>query len=201
MEDLTPRQQQILNFIKNEVKKKNYPPSVREICKAVGLNSSSTVHTHLASLEKKGYIRRNPTKPRAIEIINPLEVEGQVRMVPIVGEVTAGKPILAEENIEGYFPLPSEVTNNNTVFLLRVFGDSMQNAGILDRDYVIVRKQPVAQNGEIVVALLGEEATVKRFYKTKDEIRLEPDNPQYEPIICRKVSIIGKVIGIYRLIK
>lgn len=203
MEDLTPRQKQILDFIRQEVRKKNYPPSVREIGEAVGLSSSSTVHAHLSKLEQKGLIRRNPTKPRAIELLEyeqePAYIADVIR-VPVVGQVTAGQPILAEENIEEYFPLPKVMVRNDTVFLLRVRGDSMINAGIMNGDYVIVRRQETAQSGEIVVAMLEDEATVKRFYKEKDHIRLEPENDLYEPIRSPFISVIGKVIGVFRTV-
>lgn len=203
MEDLTPRQKQILDFIRQEVRKKNYPPSVREIGEAVGLSSSSTVHAHLSKLEQKGLIRRNPTKPRAIELLEyeqePAYIADVIH-VPVVGQVTAGQPILAEENIEEYFPLPKVMVRNDTVFLLRVRGDSMINAGIMDGDYVIVRRQETAQSGEIVVAMLEDEATVKRFYKEKDHIRLEPENDLYEPIRSPFISVIGKVIGVFRTV-
>jgi repressor LexA len=204
MAKLSKRQQDILEFIKHEVKKKGYPPSVREIGEAVGLASSSTVHGHLARLESKGLIRRDPTKPRAIEI---LEIEAETHIpkynvvnVPVVGKVTAGQPITAIENVEEYFPLPDRlVPSDEQVFMLEVMGDSMIEAGILDGDYVIVKQQQTANNGEIVVAMTEEdEATVKRFFKEKDFIRLQPENPTMDPIILRNVSILGKVIGVYR---
>ncbi|MBU7005187.1 transcriptional repressor LexA [Phosphitispora fastidiosa] len=201
--DISERQISILNFIKKELQKRGYPPSVREIGVAVGLSSSSTVHGHLAQLEKKGYIRRDPTKPRAIEVI---EGEGnfvrkEIVNVPIVGRVTAGEPILAVENIEDTFPLPIEFVNNDNVFILSVRGESMINAGILDGDYVVVRQQSVARNGEIVVALLEDEATVKTFYKEKDYIRLQPENPYMDPIYATDVKILGKVTGVFRRIQ
>jgi len=204
MTKLSKRQQDILSFIKDEVRKKGYPPSVREIGEAVGLASSSTVHGHLARLESKGLIRRDPTKPRAIEI---LEIDQDtptpkysVVNVPVVGRVTAGQPITAIENVEEYFPLPDTlVPSEEQVFMLEVMGDSMIDAGILDGDYVIVKQQQTANNGEIVVAMTEEdEATVKRFFKEKDFIRLQPENPTMEPIMLRNVSILGKVIGVYR---
>lgn len=201
MDQLTDRQQQILDFIRREVRNKNYPPSVREIGREVGLTSSSTVHTHLSTLEKKGYIRRDPTKPRAIELRtadpSPALIPDVVK-VPVVGQVTAGQPILAEENIEEYFPLPKEFVRQDTVFMLRVRGDSMRNAGIFDGDLAVVRRQSSAENGEIVVAMLENEATVKRFYREKKHIRLQPENELYEPLLSRNVSVIGKVIGIFR---
>ncbi|MBM7619084.1 transcriptional repressor LexA [Bacillus haimaensis] len=200
---LSKRQQDILNFIKKEVQDKGYPPSVREIGEAVGLASSSTVHGHLARLESKGLIRRDPTKPRAIEI-RDMEDEMTPRIsavnVPIIGKVTAGQPITAIENVEDYFPLPDRyVAPDEQVFMLEVMGDSMIEAGILDGDYVIVRQQQSANNGDIVVAMTeDDEATVKRFFKEKDYIRLQPENSTLEPIIVRNVSILGKVIGVYR---
>jgi len=204
MTKLSKRQQDILSFIKDEVKKKGYPPSVREIGEAVGLASSSTVHGHLARLESKGLIRRDPTKPRAIEILD-LESDTptpkySIVNVPVVGRVTAGQPITAIENVEEYFPLPDTlVPSEEQVFMLEVMGDSMIEAGILDGDYVIVKQQQTANNGEIVVAMTEEdEATVKRFFKEKDFIRLQPENPTMDPIILRNVSILGKVIGVYR---
>jgi len=201
VDNLTPRQRQILEYIRREVKIKNYPPSVREIGEAVGLSSSSTVHAHLAKLEEKGFIRRDPSKPRAIELLreepDPLFVPETVQ-VPIVGQVTAGQPILAEENIEDYFPLPKMMVHGDSVFMLQVRGDSMINAGIMDGDYVIVRQQYQANNGEIVVAMLDGEATVKRFYKGKDHIILQPENDLYEPIRSPEIRVIGKVIGVFR---
>lgn len=202
-EGLTDRQQQILDYIKEQIRQKGYPPSVREIGESVGLSSSSTVHGHLARLEEKGYIRRDPTKPRAIEI-----TEGDFYLtkhrtvnVPLVGRVTAGAPILAVENLEDSFPLPYELVRDEDVFMLAVRGESMIDAGILDGDYVIVRRQSDARNGDIVVALVGEEeATVKRFFREKDHIRLQPENRYMEPIIAQDVSILGKVIALFRRI-
>ncbi|EEM10314.1 LexA repressor [Bacillus pseudomycoides] len=203
MEKLTKRQQDILDFIKLKVQEKGYPPSVREIGQAVGLASSSTVHGHLSRLEEKGYIRRDPTKPRAIEILGEVRIETDTQsvvQVPIVGKVTAGLPITAVESVEEHFPLPaSVVAGADQVFMLRISGDSMIEAGILDGDLVVVRQQHSAYNGEIVVALTEDnEATVKRFYKEKDHFRLQPENSSLEPIILDKVSVIGKVIGVYR---
>lgn len=201
---LSKRQQDILEFIKSEVKLKGYPPSVREIGEAVGLASSSTVHGHLARLESKGLIRRDPTKPRAIEILDPEEnssiPKAHAINVPIVGKVTAGQPITAIENVEEYFPLPENLApSDEQIFMLEVMGDSMIEAGILDGDYVIVRQQSTAINGDIVVAMTEEdEATVKRFFKEKDFFRLQPENSSLEPIILKNVSILGKVIGVYR---
>lgn len=203
MNRISNRQQAILNFIKSEVRDKGYPPSVREIGEAVGLASSSTVHGHLERLEKKGMIRRDPTKPRAIEILDGetgLEMyTHSIRRVPLVGKVTAGAPITATENIEGYFPLPKDMIQDDNVFMLSVVGESMINAGIHDGDYVIVRQQSIAHNGEIVVAMTDEdEATVKRFFREKDHIRLQPENDALEPLRLRHVSILGKVIGVFR---
>ncbi|MCY9377275.1 MULTISPECIES: transcriptional repressor LexA [Bacillus] len=204
MTKLSKRQLDILRFIKAEVKSKGYPPSVREIGEAVGLASSSTVHGHLARLETKGLIRRDPTKPRAIEILDE-EVDipqSQIVNVPVIGKVTAGSPITAVENIEEYFPLPDRmVPPDEHVFMLEIMGDSMIDAGILDKDYVIVKQQNTANNGEIVVAMTeDDEATVKRFYKEDTHIRLQPENPTMEPIILQNVSILGKVIGVFRTV-
>ncbi|MFV9509752.1 transcriptional repressor LexA [Tepidibacillus sp. LV47] len=205
MNKLSNRQKAILDFIKQTVREKGYPPSVREIGEAVGLASSSTVHGHLARLEKKGLIRRDATKPRAIEILTDdfdRETNGQqVVKVPVIGKVTAGLPITAIENIEDYFPLPAHIINGDQVYMLTVQGDSMIEAGILDGDYVIVRQQPVANNGEIVVAMTEDgEATVKRFFKEKNQIRLQPENSSMEPILLKDVIILGKVIGVFRQI-
>lgn len=204
MNKLSKRQQDILDFIKQEVKSKGYPPSVREIGLAVGLASSSTVHGHLERLETKGLIRRDPTKPRAIEILDLEEdshiPKSKVINVPLIGKVTAGMPITAIENVEEYFPLPEHLAGyDQQVFMLEISGESMIDAGIHDGDYVIVRQQKTAQNGDIVVAMTEEdEATVKRFYKEKNHFRLQPENPTMEPIILENVSILGKVIGLYR---
>ncbi|MED4804417.1 transcriptional repressor LexA [Bacillus atrophaeus] len=205
MTKLSKRQLDILRFIKAEVKTKGYPPSVREIGEAVGLASSSTVHGHLARLETKGLIRRDPTKPRAIEILDEEEVQipkSQVVNVPVIGKVTAGSPITAVENIEEYFPLPDRmVPPDEHVFMLEIMGESMIDAGILDKDYVIVKQQSTANNGEIVVAMTeDDEATVKRFYKEDSHVRLQPENPTMEPIILQNVSILGKVIGVFRTV-
>ncbi len=201
-DDITHQQRKILDFIKNEVALKGYPPSVREICKAVGLKSTSTVHAHLAKLEKSEYIRRDPTKPRAIEI---LENENDYLLdkrksinIPVVGKVAAGHPILAVENIESTFPVPQEFIDHGEYFILTIRGDSMINAGILNGDYVLIKQQQVADNGSIVVALIEDEATVKRFYKGKDYIKLQPENPYMEPIIVRDVRILGVVKGVFR---
>ncbi|TDF99566.1 transcriptional repressor LexA [Paenibacillus piri] len=204
MSKLSNRQTAILDFIKNEVKDKGYPPSVREIGEAVGLASSSTVHGHLERLEKKGLIRRDPTKPRAIEITDGSSAEGSqfaltVTRVPLIGRVTAGVPITATENIEDYFPLPSHYVGDDNVFMLSVIGESMIDAGIRNGDYVIVRQQPTANNGDIVVAMTeDDEATVKRFYKEKDHIRLQPENTTMDPIRLKQVTILGRVVGVFR---
>ncbi|WP_053957208.1 transcriptional repressor LexA [Inediibacterium massiliense] len=198
-QNLTKQQEKILNYIKTIVSTKGYPPSVREICAAVGLKSTSTVHSHLSNLEKNGYIRRDPTKPRTIEI---LEEDGIHRKetvdIPIVGKVTAGEPILAVQNIEDAFPVPAEFLDHHNYFMLTVRGTSMINAGILDGDYVLVKQKSTAENGEIVVALLEDEATVKRFFKEKDCIRLQPENPSMSPILTKDVTILGIVKGVFR---
>ncbi|KGP76595.1 LexA family transcriptional regulator [Desulfosporosinus sp. Tol-M] len=199
--DLSLRQTKILEFIKQEIRKKGYPPAVREIGEAVGLLSSSTVHGHLQTLEDKGYIRRDPTKPRAIEILDSSSdvLEGKkVVHIPVVGRVAAGQPILAVENIEGTFPLPADLVRQDNVFMLKVQGESMIDAGIFDGDFIVVRQQNVARNGEIVVALIEDEATVKRFFKERTLIRLQPENSSMEPIYSQDVSILGKVIGVFR---
>ncbi len=199
---LTRRQEQILDFIRSEIHRKGYPPSVREIGEAVGLSSSSTVHAHLAALERHGYIRRDPTKPRALEVLDFRDTERgvdprAVTAVPLVGAVAAGQPILAAENIEATLPLPTEFAGDST-FVLRVRGDSMVEAGILDGDYVVVRQQQTADNGDIVVALVEDEATVKRFYRESDRIRLQPENSAMEPIYVRDARILGKVVALFR---
>lgn len=202
MKALTDRQKQIYQFIKTTVHEKGYPPSVREIGNAVGLQSSSTVHGHLAKLQEKGYIKRDPTKPRAIEIITEENDQySAVIHVPVLGKVTAGLPITAVENIDEYFPLPEHFTanHNSEIFLLNVSGDSMIEAGIHDGDRVIVRKQNIAHNGDIIVAMTEEdEATVKRFYKENGYYRLQPENASMEPIIVESVTVLGKVVGLFR---
>lgn len=205
MSKVSSRQQAILEFIRSEVRLKGYPPSVREIGEAVGLASSSTVHGHLDRLEKKGFIRRDPTKPRAIELLGQDDSENlglfahSVARVPVVGKVTAGVPITATENIEDYFPLPQHYAGEGEIFMLSVVGDSMIEAGIHSGDYVIVRKQQTANNGEIVVAMTeDDEATVKTFYKEKDHIRLQPENATMEPLRLKHVTILGKVVGLFR---
>lgn len=206
MKKVSKRQEDILAFIKSEVRTKGYPPSVREIGEAVGLASSSTVHGHLERLESKGLIRRDPTKPRAIEILEETEettiAKSAVMHVPLVGKVTAGLPITAIENIEEYFPIPSSYgTSDDHIFMLEIMGDSMIEAGILNGDYVIVKQQSSANNGEIVVAMTDEnEATVKRFFKEQHHFRLQPENSTMSPIIVQNVSILGKVVGLYRTV-
>lgn len=197
---LNTRQKQILQYIKETLRSKGYPPSVREIGEAVGLSSSSTVHSYLSKLEKLGFIRRDPTKPRAIDLLDEAPWrQKEITPVPLVGKVTAGKPILAVENVEETYPLPTELVGNDDVFMLTVQGDSMIDAGILDGDYILVRNQNTARNGDIVVALVDEEeATVKRFFKEKDYIRLQPENTSMDPILSRNVVILGKVIGVFR---
>lgn len=202
-QNLSQRQSEILDFIKKEIRRKGYPPSVREIGSAVKLMSSSTVHGHLQTLEEKGYIRRDPTKPRAIEILNSSKDPGignKIIHVPIVGRVTAGQPILAVENIEDTFPLPAELIRDETVFMLKVWGESMIEAGILDGDQILVRQQSSANNGDIVVAMIDDEATVKRFFKEKNRIRLQPENSAMEPIYSPDIKILGKVIGVFRML-
>ncbi|MDY0405796.1 transcriptional repressor LexA [Virgibacillus sp. 179-BFC.A HS] len=206
MTKMSKRQQAILDYIKSEVSTKGYPPSVREIAKAVGLASSSTVHGHLSRLENKGYIRRDPTKPRAIEILDPTGAKDipkdEVFYAPLIGKVTAGIPITAVENIEEFLPIPRTVsTPDENIFVLVIEGESMIEAGILDGDKVIVKQQNTAQNGEIVVAMTDDnEATVKRFYKEKNHIRLQPENATMAPLIYENVTILGKVIGLFRTI-
>ncbi len=202
-EDLNQKQLDILNYIKMEVNRKGYPPSIREICEAVGFKSTSTVHGYLSKLEEKGYIRRDATKPRTIEILNSdsigdLSYNKETTNVPVVGRITAGEPILAVENIEDMFPLPTDFTYDSDTFMLVVKGESMIEAGILNNDYVIVNQQSIAANGDIVVALIEDEATIKRFYKETDHIRLQPENSLMEPILLKDVVILGKVIGVFR---
>jgi len=203
LQKISKRQQMIVDFIKSEVDVKGYPPSVREIAKAVDLASSSTVHGHLERLENKGYIRRDPTKPRAIEIIDEsyqnLEKDS-ARYVPIIGKVTAGSPITAIENVEEYFPIPSSsAKQDDHLFILSVEGESMINAGIYDGDRVIVKQQSTAENGEIIVAMTDDdEATIKRFYKEDKQFRLQPENDAMEPMYFDNVTILGKIVGLYR---
>lgn len=198
---ITAKQSEILEYIKNQIVNKGYPPSVRDICEAVHLKSTSSVHAHLETLEKNGYIRRDPTKPRAIEIIddNFNLTRREVVNVPLIGQVAAGQPILAVENITNYFPIPAEFLNNSETFMLNVKGDSMINMGIYEGDQIIVRKQNTASNGEVIVALVDDSATVKRFYKENGHIRLQPENDFMDPIIVDDCEILGKVIGLIRL--
>ena len=204
--DLTKRQQEIFDFIRKYSAKYGYPPTVRDIGKAVGLASSSTVHAHLANLEKLGLLRRDPSKPRAIEMLergvgNAVEsVKGMVGTegLPVLGAVAAGRPMLAEENIEDYVTIPDMAGGGDGTYLLRIRGESMKDAGILEGDHVVVHSQDTARNGDIVVALLGEEATVKRFFREPDHIRLQPENETMEPIRSKEVKVLGKVVGLLR---
>jgi repressor LexA len=196
---LTKRQQEIFEFIKQYSSRHGYPPTVRDIGKAIGLTSSSTVHAHLANLEKLGLVRRDPTKPRALELLGEAarKLTGPAGL-PVVGRVAAGSPILAEENIEDYVEVPPIAGGEDGEYVLKVRGESMKDAGILDGDYVIVHRQETADNGEIVVALVGEEATVKRYFRESDHIRLQPENSAMEPIRTREASVLGKVVGVCR---
>ena len=197
---ISAKQQEILDYIKSQILERGFPPAVRDICEAVHLKSTSSVHSHLETLEKNGYIRRDPTKPRAIEILDDSfqMLRRETANVPIVGRVAAGEPLLAEQNIEDYFPISTEFLPNNQTFLLKVRGESMINAGILDGDYVLVEQRQTANNGEMVVALIEDGATVKTFYKEEGVIRLQPENDTMDPIIARDVMILGKVIGVFR---
>lgn len=197
---ISKKQQEILEYIKSQILNKGYPPAVREICEAVHLKSTSSVHSHLETLEKNGYIRRDPTKPRAIEIVDDEFnlTRREIVNVPVIGTVTAGEPILATENIEGYFPLLADGLPNANLFMLKVKGESMINVGIYDGDQIIVKQQQTADNGDIVVALVEDSATVKTFYKEDGYFRLQPENDTMEPIIVQEASILGKVIGLYR---
>lgn len=202
-EPISDKQAQILEYIKDQIMEKGYPPAVREICEAVHLKSTSSVHSHLATLEKRGYIRRDPTKPRAIEICddNFQMLRTETASLPVVGRVAAGEPILAEQNIESYFPVPAEYVPRGESFVLKVHGTSMINAGIMDGDYIFVNSCRNAENGEIIVALIDDSATVKRFYKENGHIRLQPENDEMEPIIVEDCQILGKVFGVYRVMK
>lgn len=204
---ISKKQKQILDFLKDEVSKKGYPPSVREICLAVGLKSTSTVHMHLTKLEELGYIRRDPTKPRAIEIFdntdhtptgNVVNLARDTKFIPIIGEITAGQPILAVESFEDTFPIPSDFVDEGNYFMLKIKGDSMIEAGIHDRDLVLVKQQSIANNGEIVVAMIDDSATVKTFYKEQSRIRLQPENSSMLPIYADDVQILGRVRGVFR---
>jgi repressor LexA len=198
---ISSKQKEILEYLKSQILTKGYPPAVREICEAVKLKSTSSVHSHLETLEKNGYIRRDPSKPRAIEIMDDEFnfARRELVSVPIVGTITAGQPILAVENIEGYFPVPAEYMPNEETFMLKVKGQSMINAGIFDGDKILVQKQSAASNGEIVVALIDDSVTVKTFYKEKGYYRLQPENDTMDPIIVNELNILGKVIGLFRL--
>lgn len=200
---ITEKQKEILEYIKETILGKGYPPAVREICEAVHLKSTSSVHSHLETLEKNGYIRRDPTKPRTIEILDDdfALTRREMVNVPVIGTVAAGMPILAEENIEDYMPIPAEMLPNKEVFMLKVKGESMIEAGIYNNDKVIVAKQETAENGDKVVALVGDSATVKTFYKENGHIRLQPENASMEPIIVNDVQILGKVIGLFRIMR
>lgn len=200
---ISKKQEEILEYIKSQILERGFPPAVREICDAVNLKSTSSVHSHLETLEKNGYIRRDPTKPRAIEILddNFNLTRREMVQVPIVGRVAAGEPILAEQNIEEYFPIPMDYMPNSQVFMLKVRGESMVNAGILDGDYVVVEQQNYASNGDMVVAMIEDGATVKTFYKENGYIRLQPENDFMEPFILPDVELLGKVIGVFRFMR
>ena len=200
---ITNKQSEILDFMKSEIINKGYPPSVREICEAVNLKSTSSVHSHLETLEKNGYIRRDPTKPRAIEIIddNFNLTRREVANIPIVGNVAAGSPLLAVENITNYFPIPTEFLPNEECFMLNVKGESMINIGIFDKDILLVKRQKDAKNGDVIVALVDDSATVKTFYKESGHIRLQPENDNMDPIIVPDCQVLGKVIGVFRFLR
>ncbi len=198
MKPLTSQQQRVLDYISREVAERGYPPSVREICAALGFRSSSTAHRYLALLEEMGYLERTAERPRAIRILDPAAGRLQCRYVPLIGRIRAGKPLLAGENLEGYLPLPAEFAAGGEYFILRVEGESMSGAGIRDGDFVIVRRQKTVENGEIAALLLGEEATVKRLYREKNHFRLQPENEQFEPIVAREVEVLGKITGLFR---
>ena len=196
--NLTKRQKEIFEFVKRYSAKHGYPPTVRDIGKAIGLTSSSTVHAHLANLEKLGLLRRDPTKPRAIELLVDRAKAVVTGAVPVVGQVSAGQPVLAEENIEEYVQVPDQAGGGEAEFILRISGESMKDAGILDGDHVVVRRQETAANGDIVVALVGDEATVKRFFKESDHVRLQPENSAMKPIRTPEATVLGKVVGVLR---
>ena len=202
MEKSQKKQEEILEYIKDQIMNRGFPPAVREICEAVNLKSTSSVHAHLETLEKNGYIRRDPTKPRAIEILddNFNMVRRELVNVPVVGRVAAGEPILATENVESYFPIPAEYVPKNPTFMLTVKGDSMINAGIFSGDHLLIEQKSTAENGEIIVALLDDSATVKTFYKEDGHYRLQPQNDAMEPITTDDVQILGKVIGVFRFL-
>ena len=200
---ITPKQQEILDYIKSQILERGFPPAVRDICEAVHLKSTSSVHSHLETLEKNGYIRRDSTKPRAIEILDEAFnfTRREMVNVPIVGRVAAGEPLLAEQNIEEYFPIPMEFMPNKQTFLLKVCGESMINAGILNGDYVLAQEENTAHNGDMVVAMIEDGATVKTFYKEEGVIRLQPENDFMDPIIVPDCTILGKVIGVFRFMR
>ena len=199
---ISPKQQEILEYIKSQILERGFPPAVRDICEAVHLKSTSSVHSHLETLEKNGYIRRDPTKPRAIEILDESFnfTRREMVNVPMVGRVAAGEPLLAEQNVENYFPIPMEFMPNNQTFMLRVKGDSMINIGIFYGDLVLVEHRQTARNGEVIVALVEDGATVKRFFKEEGVFRLQPENDALDPIIVKEVQILGKVIGVFRFL-
>lgn len=199
---ISTKQREILEYIKAQILERGFPPAVRDICEAVNLKSTSSVHSHLETLEKNGYIRRDPTKPRAIEILDESFnfTRREMVNVPLVGRVAAGEPLLAEQNVENYFPIPMEFMPNNDTFMLTVRGESMVNVGIYDGDYVLVEKRQTASNGEIVVALVDDSATVKTFYKEEGYYRLQPENDNMDPIIVMNCEILGKVIGVFRFL-
>ena len=200
---ITPKQQEILDYIKSQILERGFPPAVRDICEAVHLKSTSSVHSHLETLEKNGYIHRDPTKPRAIEILDDTFnlTRREMVNVPIIGRVAAGEPLLAQQNIENYFPIPAEMMPNKQTFLLQVQGESMINTGILNGDYILVQQQQTADNGDKVVALIDDGATVKTFYREEGIIRLQPENDFMDPIIVKDCIILGKVIGVFRFFK
>ncbi|HAF26118.1 MAG TPA: transcriptional repressor LexA [Lachnospiraceae bacterium] len=198
---ISSKQQEILEYIKEQILKKGYPPAVREICDAVHLKSTSSVHSHLETLEKNGYIRRDPTKPRAIEIVDDSfqMIRRDMTSIPVVGQVAAGMPILADQNIESYFPIPADMVPSGECFVLKVKGESMINIGIMDGDYIFVHDVNTCRDGDVVVALVDDSATVKTFYREKNRIRLQPENDDMEPIYVENCTILGKVFGVFRL--
>lgn len=200
MKPLTPQQEKVLDFIRAYIEKEGYPPSVREICQAIGFYSSSTAHHYLEKLEERGYIERHPSRPRAIRILEPdgAAPAPQCHYIPLLGKIRAGQPLFAEENFEGFYPLPAEFAAGGEYFILRVEGESMTGAGIENGDLVIVRRQETLESGEIGAFLLGDEATVKYFHREKDRIRLQPANDRYEPILTREVNVLGRVTGLFR---
>lgn len=200
---ISKKQEEILEYIKSQILERGFPPAVREICEAVNLKSTSSVHSHLETLEKNGYIHRDPTKPRAIEILDDTFnlTRRELVNVPVIGRVAAGEPLLAQQNIENYFPIPAEMMPNKQTFLLQVQGESMINAGILNGDYILVQQEQTAENGDKVVALIDDGATVKTFYREEGIIRLQPENDFMDPIIVKDCTILGKVIGVFRFFK